>query len=121
MAVINEYKFYGKYIDTAAAFTMFGTDPTSGDQLPLISETYIIKSFRVTNKSASNAPTLTIKNNGFSILWATALSTGTSVELLSLPLIVEGNTALVATTIGDCTDGVAIGISYLNIKKEVTV
>ena len=116
MAVINEYKFYGKYIDTAAAFTMFDDAGTP----PLISETYIIKSFRVTNKSASNAPTLTIKNNGFSILWATALSTGTSVELLSLPLIVEGNTSLVATTVGDCTDGVAIGISYLNIKKEVT-
>ena len=117
MAVINEYKFYGKYIDTAAAFTMFADAGT----LPLVSETYIIKSFRVTNKSASNAPTITIKNNGISILWATALSTGTSVELLSLPLIVEGSTLLTATTVGDCSDGVAIGISYLNIKKEVTV
>ena len=49
MAVINQYKFYGKYIDTAAAFTMFDDAGT----LPLISETYIIKSFRVTNKSAA--------------------------------------------------------------------
>ena len=121
MAVVNQYKFYGKYIDTAAAFTMFGTDAVSGDQLPLLSETYIIKSFRVTNKSAANAPTNTIKNEGFSILWATALSTGTSVELLSLPLVVEGSKALVVTTVGDCTDGVVIGITYLNIKKEVTV
>ena len=117
MAVVNQYKFYGKYIDTAAAFTMFDDAGT----LPLISETYIIKSFRVTNKSAVNAPTITIKNDGFSILWATGLSTGTSVELLSLPLVVEGSKTLVVTTVGDCSDGVAIGITYLNIKKEVTV
>ena len=112
MAVINQYKFYGKYIDAAESGTLLA---------PLISETIIIKSFRVTNKSAVNAPTLTLKNNGLSILWATALSTGTSVELLSLPLVVEGATLLTATTVGDCTDGVTIGISYLNIKKEVTV
>ena len=112
MAVVNQYKFYGKYIEAAESGTLLA---------PLISETVIIKSFRVTNKSASNAPTLTIKNNGFSILWTTALATGTSVELLSLPLVVEGNTILTYTTVGDCTDGVVIGISYLNIKKEVTV
>ena len=117
MAVVNQYKFYGKYIDTAATFKMFDDAGT----LPLISETYIIKSFRVTNKSAVNAPTLTIKNNGFSILWTTALSTGTSVELLSLPLVLQGNTTLTYTTVGTVTDGVVIGISYLNIKKEVTV
>jgi len=112
MAVVNQYKFYGKYIEAAESGTLLA---------PLISETVIIKSFRVTNKSASNAPTLTVKNNGVSILWATALSTGTSVELLSLPLVVEGNTTITYTTVGDCTDGVVIGISYLNIKKEVTV
>jgi len=112
MAVVNQYKFYGKYIEAAESGTLLA---------PLISETVIIKSFRVTNKSASNAPTLTIKNNGFSILWTTALATGTSVELLSLPLIVQGNTTLTYTTVGTVTDGVVIGISYLNIKKEVTV
>ena len=112
MAVINQYKFYGKYIEAAESGTLLA---------PLISETVIIKSFRVTNKSASNAPTLTIKNNGFSILWTTALATGTSVELLSLPLVVQGSTTLTYTTVGDATDGVVIGISYLNIKKEVTV
>mgnify|MGYP003154664124 FL=1 len=112
MAVINQYKFYGKYIEAAESGTLLA---------PLISETVIIKSFRVTNKSASNAPTLTIKNNGFSILWTTALATGTSVELLSLPLVVVGDTLLTYTTVGDATDGVVIGISYLNIKKEVTV
>ena len=112
MAVVNQYKFYGKYIDAAESGTLLA---------PLISETIIIKSFRVTNKSAANAPTITIKNDGISILWATALSTGTSVELLSLPLVVEGNTTLTYTTVGTVTDGVVIGISYLNIKKEVTV
>ena len=117
MAVVNQYKFYGVDLATTDETTMF--DPAN--TLPLISETYIIKSFRVTNKSAANAPTITIKNDGFSILWATALSTGTSVELLSLPLVVEGSTILNATTVGDCSDGVVIGITYLNIKKEVTV
>ena len=112
MAVVNQYKFYGKYINAA------GTDTPLA---PLISETYIIKSLRVTNKSAVNAPMLTLKNNGLSILWATGLSTSTSVELLSLPLVVEGNTTLTYTTVGTVTDGVVIGISYLNIKKEVTV
>ena len=112
MAVVNQYKFHGKYINAAETDTLLA---------PLISETIIIKSLRVTNKSAVNAPTLTLKNNGLSILWATGLSTSTSVELLSLPLVVEGNTTLTYTTVGTVTDGVIIGISYLNIKKEVTV
>ena len=76
MAVINQYKFHGKYVDAAETGTLLS---------PLISETIIIKSLRVTNKSGSNTPTLTY------------------------------------TTIGTVTDGVVIGISYLNIKKEVTV
>ena len=112
MAVVNQYKFYGKYIEAAESGTLLA---------PLISETIIIKSLRVTNKSGANTPTLTLKDNGVSILWATTLDAATSVELLSLPLIVEGNTTLTYTTVGDCTDGVVIAISYLNIKKEVTV
>jgi len=39
---------------------------------------------------------------------------------LTLPLILEGSTSLTAITAGTCTDGVVIGISYLNIKKEIT-
>ena len=112
MAVINQYKFYGKTSTAAESGTLLA---------PLISETIIIKSFRVTNKSGSNTPTLTIQNNGFPILWASSLDAATTVELLSLPLIVEGNTNLTYTTVGTVTDGVVIGISYLNIKKEVTV
>jgi len=112
MAVINEYKFHGKYIEAAESNTLLA---------PLISETIIIKSVRVTNKSGANTPTLTLKNNGFSILWADSLTAATSVEILTLPMVVEGATIFTYTTVGDCTDGVVIGISYLNIKKEVTV
>jgi len=112
MAVVNQYKFHGKYIEAAESGTLLA---------PLISETIIIKSLRVTNKSGANTPTLTLKDNGVSILWATTLDAATSVELLSLPLIVEGNTTLTYTTVGDYTDRKVIAISYLNIKKEVTV
>jgi hypothetical protein len=41
-----------------------------------------------------------------------------SVEILSLPLIVEGGTILQYTTAGTTADGVVFGISYLNILKE---
>ena len=49
------------------------------------------------------------------------LSTAASVEILSNPMVVEGNTVLSYTTAGTVSDGVDITISYLNIKKEVTV
>ena len=111
MAVVNQYKFHGKYIEAAESGTLLA---------PLISETIIIKSLRVTNKSGANTPTLTLKDNGVSILWASSLTAATSAELLTLPLVVEGNTTLTYTTVGDCTDGVVIAISYLNIKKEGT-
>ena len=111
MAVINQYKFYGKTSTAAESGTLL---------TPLVSETIIIRSFRVTNKSGGNTPTITIQNNGFPILWATSLDAATTVELLSLPLVVEGNTSLTYTTVGTVTDGVVIAISYLNIKKEVT-
>ena len=47
-------------------------------------------------------------------------STAASVEILTNPMVVEGNTVLQYTTAGTVTDGVVITISYLNIKKEVT-
>ena len=56
MAVINEYKFYGVTITTATSANLLS---------PAINETVIIKSLHVTNKSASNTPTITIKNNTF--------------------------------------------------------
>ena len=114
MAVINEYKFYGVTLTTADETTMF--DPAN--TLPLISETYIIKSFRVTNNTG-NTPTITIKNNTFNIVNAQTLVANASTEILTLPLVVEGSKLLKVTmSSGDST---TIGITYLNIKKEVTV
>ena len=121
MAVINQYKMYG-VTSTAAEgpIKFFGTD-AAGTQLPLISETYIVKSLHVTNKSGSNTPTITITNNGFQVINTQTLTAATSVEILSNPMVVEGNTVLSYTTVGTVSDGVDITISYLNIKKEVTV
>jgi hypothetical protein len=124
MAVVNQYKMYG--VTSAAAegpIKFFGTTLISGvaTQNPLISETYVVKSLHVTNKSGANAPTITITNNGFQVINTQALSTAASVEILTNPMVVEGNTILSYTTAGNVTDGVDITISYLNIKKEVTV
>ena len=122
MAVINEYKMYGVTSTSAEGpIKFFGTDAVSGDQLPLISETYIVKSLHVTNKSGGNTPTITITNNGFEVINTETLVAATSVEILSNPMVVEGNTVLSYTTVGTVSDGIDITISYLNIKKEVTV
>ena len=87
---------------------------------PGVNETIIVRSLRVTNKSGSNTPTVTIKNNNFEIVNTQQLATATSVEILSLPLIVEGGTILSYTSAGTVSDGVVFGISYLNILKERT-
>ena len=124
MAVVNEYKMYGVTSTTAEGpIKFFGTTLISGvaTQNPLINQTIIIKSLHVTNKSLSNTPTITITNNGFEVIKTQTLVASTSVEILSNPMIVEGNTVLSYTTVGAVTDGVDITISYLNIKKEVTV
>jgi len=122
MAIINQYNMYG-VTSTAAEgpIKFFGTDPATSVQLPLINETYIVKSLHVTNKSASNTPTITITNNGFQVINTQTLSTAASVEILSNPMVVVGNTVLSYTTAGTMSDGVDITISYLNIKKEVTI
>ena len=111
MAVVNQYKFYGK--TTTAAESVDMLEPT-------VNETIIVRSIRVTNKSGSNTPTVTIKNNNFEIVNTQQLATATSVEILSLPLIVEGGTKLSYTSAGTVSDGVVFGISYLNILKEKT-
>ena len=122
MAVVNQYKMYGVTSTSAEGpIKFFGTDPTTSVQLPLVSETYIVKSLHVTNKAASNTPTITITNNGFQVINTQALTAATSVEILTNPMVVEGNTVLSYTTAGTVSDGVDITISYLNIKKEVTV
>ena len=122
MAVVNQYNMYG-VTSTASEgpIKFFGTDPTTSVQLPLVSETYIVKSLHVTNKSASNTPTITITNNGFQVINTQTLSTAASVEILTNPMVVEGNTVLSYTTAGTMSGGVDITISYLNIKKEATV
>ena len=112
MAVINQYKFFGVTSTAAETVTMLS---------PLISETFIIKSLHVTNKSGSNTPTITITNNAFQVINTQTLTAATSVEILTNPMVVEGNTVLSYTTAGTVSDGVDITISYLNIKKEVTV
>mgnify|MGYP003716016827 CR=1 FL=1 len=75
-----------------------------------------MKSLHVTNKSASNTPTISITNNGFQVINTQTLVAATSVEILTNPMIVEGNTVLSYTTVGTVTDGVDITISYLNIN-----
>ena len=121
MAVFNQYNMYGVTSTSAEGpIKFFGTDTLSGDQLPLVSETYIVKSLHVTNKSASNTPTITITNNGFQVINTQTLATAASVEILTNPMVVAGNTVLSYTTAGTVSDGVDITISYLNIKKEVT-
>ena len=111
MAVVNQYKFYGKTTTAAESVDMLE---------PGVNETIIVRSLRVTNKSGSNTPTVTIKNNNFEIVNTQQLATATSVEILSLPLIVEGGTKLSYTSAGTVSDGVVFGISYLNILKEKT-
>ena len=111
MAVVNQYKFYGKTTTAAETVTMLS---------PSVNETIIIKSIRVTTNTGSNTPTVTVKNNAFEIVNTQTLTAATSVELLSLPLIVEGGTTLSYTTAGTVSDGVVFGISYLNILKEKT-
>ena len=124
MAVINEYKFYGVTSTSAEGpIKFFGTTlvpSVSGvaTQNPLINQTYIIKSLHVTNKSGSNTPTITITNNAFQVINTQTLVAATSVEILTNPMVVQGDTVLSYTTAGTVTDGVDITISYLNIKKE---
>ena len=108
MAVINQYKFYGVTLTTTDETTMF--DPSN--TLPLVSETYVIRSLRITNNTG-NTPTITIKNNAFNIINTQTLSANASTEILTLPLVVEGGKLLKVTM--SSTDSVTIGISYLNI------
>ena len=120
MAVINQYKMYGVTSTTAEGpIKFFGTTKINGvvTQNPLVSETYIVKSLHVTNKSGSNTPTITITNNGFEVIKTQTLTASTSVEILTNPMVGEGNTVLSYTTTGTVSDGIDITISYLNIKK----
>ena len=110
MAVVNQYKFVG--IDnstTGGALTPLG----SGN--PLVSETYVIKSILVTS---AGTPSVTILNNSITAIKSAALDANTTRELLTQPLIVEGGKTF--TIQSSTSDSFDVGISYLNIKKEVT-
>ena len=110
MAVVNQYKFAGLNANTD------NTEKNPfGSSNPLVNETYIIKSILV--KSAGT-PTPTVTNNGIVVIQAAQLTANTTVELLTQPLIVEGGKTL--TIKAGSSDAFTFGVSYLNIKKEVT-
>ena len=110
MAVVNIYKFYG--VDNVAstdAQTMFGSG------LPLVNETYLVKSIKVTS---AGTPSVTVINNSITTIKSAALTANVTTELLSQPLVVEGGKTL--TVASSSTDSFDVAISYLNIKKEIT-
>ena len=110
MAVTNQYKFYGVTISNTDLTTLL----TAG-----AAETFVLRSFRVTNNSGSNTPTISITNNAFNIESTKTLAVNTSYELFSVPVVLEASTILKTLLAGTATDGVSIGISYLNINKDV--
>ena len=110
MAVVNIYKFYGvDGITSTDAQTMFGSG------LPLVNETYLVKSIKVTS---AGTPTVTVINNSITTIKSAALVANVTTELLPQPLVVEGGKTL--TVASSSTDSFDVAISYLNIKKEIT-
>ena len=114
MAIVNQYKFLGTNFTSSVEAAILTPAVASAGAV----ETVIIKSFRVTNTTA-NTPTITITNGTTKIVDTQTLVANTSVEILTLPLVVESGVALkVKMSSSDSTD---IAISYLNISQEVTV
>ena len=110
MAVVNQYDFVGIDNDTTnTALNPFG----AGN--PLVSETYVIKSILVTS---AGTPSCQVTNNAIVAIKPAQLTANTTVELLTQPLIVVGGTTL--TIKAGSADAFTFGVSYLNIKKEVT-
>ena len=105
----NSYKFKGVALATASETSLIGSASN---------ETIIIKSIRVTNNT-SNTPTLSLDvldsstSTEFTILKTQSLTANTSVELLTVPLVLEKSDILKATA--SSTDSIHFGISYLNI------
>ena len=110
MAIVNQYDFVG--IDNN---TTNGELNPFGAGFPLISETYVIKSILVTS---AGTPSVTLTNNAFTAIKTIQLTANITKELLTQPLIVVGGTTL--TIKAGSTDSFDFGVSYLNIKKEVT-
>ena len=106
----NSFKFKGVALATGSETALL----TAGSD-----ETIIIKSILVTNNT-SNTPTFSLdvldssqSNAEFTILKTQSLSANTSVEILTMPLVLENSDQIKATV--STTDSVHIGISYLNI------
>ena len=107
----NQFKFVGVDNSTSgSALTPFG----SGN--PLVSETYVIKSILVTSEGT---PSVTITNNSITAIKSAALTANVTKELLTQPLVVEGGDTL--TVQSSNTNSFDIAVSYLNIKKEITI
>ena len=106
----NSYKFQG----VALASTSETSILTTGAK-----ESIIIKSIRVTNNTG-NTPTISMdvldssqSNAEFTILKTQSLTANSSVEILTVPLVLENSDILKATV--SSSDSIHIGISYLNI------
>jgi len=107
----NQYKFAG--IDnntTGSALSPLG----SGN--PLVSETYVIKSILVTS---AGTPSVTVTNNSITTIKSAALTANVTTELLTQPLVVEGGNSF--TVQSSTSDSFDVAVSYLNIKREVTI
>lgn len=105
----NSYRFKGVALATTSENSLLASASN---------ETIIIKSIRVTNNT-SNTPTLSLDvldsstSTEYTILKTQSLTANTSVELLTVPLVLEKSDILKATA--SSTDSIHIGISYLNI------
>ena len=105
----NSYKFLGVNLSTQTKTSILTT---------AAKDTIIIKSIRVTNNTG-NTPTISFhvldSSNSVeaTILNTQSLTADSSVEILTMPLILESSDVLKATV--STNDNVNIGISYLNI------
>ena len=105
----NSYKFLGVNLSTQTKTSILTT---------AAKDTIIIKSIRVTNNTG-NTPTISLNvldsSNSVeaTILNTQSLTADSSVEILTMPLILESSDILKATV--STNDNVNIGISYLNI------
>ena len=106
----NNYKFKGVALATTAETALLTA--ATGSSI-------IIKSIRVTNNTG-NTPTISFDvldssaSTEYTILKTQSLSANTSVEILTVPLVLEASDALKATVWS--TDSLHIGISYLEIS-----
>ena len=105
----NSYKFLGVNLSTQTETSIL----TAGTK-----DTIIVKSIRVTNNTG-NTPTISFdvwdSSNSVeaTILNTQSLTANSSVEILTMPLVLESSDILKATV--SSNDNVNIGISYLNI------